>query len=132
MTDMSAGRSKLVGRADGLSSTGTRSRDIADNQFRLRLGLIAVAGLAFRILYDVANRHRVIQQDGFRYHYGAIFLADGKGFVAPLVLALTNQRIPDTGHPPAWTIVLAAATKLGLRTWLEHGSSRASSAPRRS
>ena len=90
------------------------------NRFRLRLGLIALAGLAFRIFYDIANRHRGILQDGFRYHYGAISLADGKGFVAPLVLAFTNKRIPDTGHPPAWTIVLAGATKLGLRTWLEH------------
>ena len=44
-----------------------------------------------------------------------------RGFVAPLALILRNVHVPDTGHPPGWTILLAGATKLGLRTWLEHG-----------
>jgi len=90
------------------------------HRFGSRLTLIAILGFAWRVVYDVISRHRLVGGDGFRYHYGALLLADGKGFLNPLALTL-NVHVPDTGHPPGWALVLAGATKLGLRTWLEHG-----------
>lgn len=86
------------------------------HRFASGLTLIAIAGFLLRVIYVVAFRHHVVGGDGYRYHFGAIILADAKAFVNPLV----RSGIPDTGHPPAWTILLAGATKLGLRTWLEH------------
>jgi 4-amino-4-deoxy-L-arabinose transferase-like glycosyltransferase len=85
------------------------------HRFASWLILIALAGLALRIGVDLGLRHRRIGGDGFRYHFGALFLADGQGF-----RNLFNPGVPDTGHPPAWTILLAGPTKLGLRTWLSH------------
>ena len=82
--------------------------------FASRLALIAIAGLLLRVVYAVVVRHHAVGGDGFRYHFGAIRLAEGRGFVNPL-----DARVPDTGHPPGWTIVLAGFTKLGLRTWLQ-------------
>ncbi len=90
------------------------------HRFGCSLALTAFAGCVLRVIYDVASRHEVVGGDGFRYHYGSLFLADGKGFVAPLILILQHVSVPDTGHPPAWTILLAGVSKLGLRTWLEH------------
>jgi 4-amino-4-deoxy-L-arabinose transferase-like glycosyltransferase len=91
-----------------------------EHRFAAWLTVIAVVGFAWRVAYAVFMRHHAVGGDGFRYHYGALLLADGKGFVNPLLFA-NNVRVPDTGHPPAWTILLAGVTKLGLRTWLEHG-----------
>jgi 4-amino-4-deoxy-L-arabinose transferase-like glycosyltransferase len=92
------------------AKSSTRAR-----RFGFQLSLIALAGLFLRVVYSIVLRNHLVGGDGFRYHYGAILLADGKGFVNPLRFGTT-----DTGHPPGWTIVLAGATKLGLRTWLQH------------
>jgi len=93
--------------------------DAREHRFAAWLTAIAVLGLAWRVVYAVMSRHHAVGGDGFRYHFGALLLADGQGFVAPLG-ALRSVRVPDTGHPPGWTILLAGPTKLGLRTWLEH------------
>lgn len=90
------------------------------HRFASRLALIAIAGFVLRVVYDVALRHHRVGGDGFRYHFGALFLADGQGFVNPLGAFLGKAHVPDTGHPPAWTILLAGATKVGLRSWLQH------------
>ena len=76
---------------------------VREHRFGAWLSGVAVAGLAWRIVYDVITRHNTVGGDGFRYHYGALFLADGRGFAT-----LTNLHLPDTGHPPGWTVVLRA------------------------
>ncbi len=90
------------------------------HRFAVALASIAGAGLVLRIVYAVATRHDVVGGDGNRYHSGALFLARGQGFVNQLALVVAGVRVPDTGHPPGWTVVLAGVTKLGLSTWLEH------------
>jgi 4-amino-4-deoxy-L-arabinose transferase-like glycosyltransferase len=90
------------------------------HRFGSWLTLIAIVGFVLRVVYDLVYRHHAVGGDGFRYHFGAQLLADGQGFVGPLALILRNSHVPDTGHPPGWTILLAGPTKLGLRTWLDH------------
>ncbi len=91
-----------------------------DHRFAGGLTAVALAGFVLRIVYTLANRHHPVGGDGFRYHYEALLLADGRGFVSALGLAVGKAPVPDTGHPPAFTILLAAVSKVGLRTWLEH------------
>lgn len=93
---------------------------VRERRFVAWLTAIALLGLAWRIVYAVLMRDLLVGSDGFRYHFGALFLADGKGFFNPLAYAL-GKVVPDTGHPPGWTLLLALPSKLGLRTWLQHG-----------
>ena len=88
---------------------------VRTHRFSSTLSLIAVAGLIVRVVYAVLLQGRRVGGDGFRYHFGAVLLVDGFGFVNPL-----NPAFVDTGHPPGWTILLALPTTLGLRTWFEH------------
>jgi len=86
------------------------------HRFAAWLALIAFLGFVLRIWYVYAMRHHPVGGDGNRYHFGAVNLADGRGFTNRF-----DPSVPDTGHPPAWTILLAAPTKLvGLRSWLDH------------
>ena len=97
-----------------------RLLDARKHRFAAWLTSIAILGFTWRIVYAVLMRRLVVRSDGYRFHWGAIFLADGKGFLNPLSFFLGGVRVPDTGHPPGWTILLVGATKIGLRTWLEH------------
>ena len=54
--------------------------------------------------------------DGAYYHYGANYLADGKGFVDPIALLL-GVHLPGADHPPAWIVVLSDASLLAA-PWL--------------
>jgi 4-amino-4-deoxy-L-arabinose transferase-like glycosyltransferase len=95
--------------------SGSLRNYLRTHRFSSALGLIAIAGLIARIAYAVLLQNHEVGGDGFRYHFGAILLADGEGFANPL-----NPEFVDTGHPPGWTILLALPTTLGLRTWFEH------------
>ena len=93
---------------------------VRKHRFGASLTAIAVTALAWRVGYDLMLRHHEVGGDGFRYHFGALALADGQGFVNPIA-ALLGTHVADTGHPPAWTLLLAGVSKLSLRSWLQHG-----------
>ena len=88
--------------------------------FRRPLGLIVLASLVIRVLYTVLiGRHATGVGDYFYYHGIANLLADGRGFVDPFLT--TEQRpYPSALHPPAWPVLLALASKLGVTTELGH------------
>jgi 4-amino-4-deoxy-L-arabinose transferase-like glycosyltransferase len=52
--------------------------------------------------------------DGYFFHEVARFLAGGHGYVNPAELAFKGNSVATAGHPPLYTFVLAAATKLGI------------------
>jgi 4-amino-4-deoxy-L-arabinose transferase-like glycosyltransferase len=89
------------------------------HRFAFWLAVIVAAGFVLRVVYVLAVRDHAVLGDGYRYHFGAPLLADGRGFLNPLALA-RGEELPDTGHPPGWTIVLAGPSLFGLRSWLEH------------
>lgn len=51
--------------------------------------------------------------DRFFFVEGARLLADGHGFVHPFVWLSAHHDAASAGHPPLWTVVLAAFAKLG-------------------
>jgi 4-amino-4-deoxy-L-arabinose transferase-like glycosyltransferase len=60
--------------------------------------------------------------DSFVYHFGADLLAKGKGFVIPTEYLTSGGRIarPGADHPPLFTLLLAAFSFVGARTWMWH------------
>ncbi len=84
------------------------------DRFTVALVAIAVVGLAWRIAYVVALRHRVVVGDGFVYHLTALDLVNGVGFYNPA----TGSALAS--HPPVWPIVLAGPSLVGLKSWLSH------------
>ena len=60
--------------------------------------------------------------DSYVYHYGADLLAQGKGFVIPTDYRVSGGLVAKAGadHPPLFTMVLAAFSFIGAKSWLWH------------
>jgi 4-amino-4-deoxy-L-arabinose transferase-like glycosyltransferase len=84
------------------------------------LAVITAVGLIARIAYVIWMRSVPISIDGAQYHYRALALANGDGFVNPLfqLLAHSGKAPPDASQAPGWSVILAVATKLGVRSVL--------------
>jgi 4-amino-4-deoxy-L-arabinose transferase-like glycosyltransferase len=80
--------------------------DVERRTFTRRLIAIVLVGLAIRVAYVLVFRqHEPLEGDSIHYHLGAILLADGKGFVAPL--AATNGLFFESAdHPPLYLLWL--------------------------
>jgi len=80
--------------------------------------LVAVVALAVRVGYVFAyRRHITPGGDAFYFHYQADLLATGKGFVDPYSLFWAQKVVPGATHPPLWTLVLALAAVIGIKTF---------------
>lgn len=58
--------------------------------------------------------------DPYFYHYGANLLADGKGFVAPLLHIVFGRDVQAADHPPLYLLYLAVPSVLGFGTVRVH------------
>ena len=109
---------------DSMTNPLTEPRPSAerDRQFAIALGVIALVGIVARIAYVVWLRDRVVPFDGLRFHFRARALADLQGFVNPLQQQLTGaaEAPPDASNPPAWPLLLAGPSFVGLRSVLAH------------
>ena len=83
---------------------------------------IAAGGLVLRLVYVLGfENHAPLVGDASYYHYAANLLADGKGFVQPLLyLEFRRAPVQAADHPPAYIVTLAIASRAGLRTVLDH------------
>ena len=112
--------------------------------FWSRLAVVGLLALAVRVGYVLTvERGDELPGDGFYYHQAALLLADGEGFVDPARFVFggaqetvffgeeratpsaatalpAGHREPTAGHPPAWTVLLAAVSLAGLRSVLAH------------
>ncbi len=112
--------------------------------FWSRLLLVGVLALVVRGGYVLTvERGDELPGDGFYYHQAALLLADGEGFIDPARFVFggaqetvffgedratpsaatalpAGHREPTAGHPPAWTVLLAAVSFAGLRSVLAH------------
>jgi 4-amino-4-deoxy-L-arabinose transferase-like glycosyltransferase len=90
--------------------------------FLVVLLLVSAAALAVSVASVlVVGRHQVPFDDAFYFHYQAQLLVDGKGwFVDPFRLLFAGTTVPSAAHPPLWTLLLAFADVLGIRSYLSH------------
>lgn len=118
----------------------TRVPTVRDRRRWLLLAIPIVLGLVIRLVY-LWGVHRTqcptpwwedpsapkeltgrCPGDSYVYHYGANLLAQGKGFVIPTDFRVSGGAIARAGadHPPLFTLVLAAFSFVGAKSWLWH------------
>jgi 4-amino-4-deoxy-L-arabinose transferase-like glycosyltransferase len=84
------------------------------SSFRARLLFIATAALGLRVAYTLALApDELVFGDRFFYHEVAGFLADGRGYVDPFIVAGGGPDRPTAGHPPLYPLVLSLVSLLG-------------------
>jgi 4-amino-4-deoxy-L-arabinose transferase-like glycosyltransferase len=83
--------------------------------FRARLGLVVAVGVALRLVHVLAIAPpTAIFTDGYFFHWVGKAVADGHGYVNPSELLFKGHSVATAAHPPLYTFVIAAATKLGI------------------
>ncbi len=78
--------------------------------FRARLAALVLVAFGIRLAAAWANRRFPVAGDALTYHLEAGLLARGEGF------RRVFEDVPTAEHPPAHTVVLAAADLLGAHS----------------
>ena len=93
-----------------------------DRRWCALLALPAVAAFAISAVAVALSAPRNVPfGDAFYFHYQAQLLVDGKGwFIDPFRYFFQVQRVPSASHPPLWTLALALADVVGIRSYLSH------------
>jgi 4-amino-4-deoxy-L-arabinose transferase-like glycosyltransferase len=87
--------------------------------FASRLALIASVGLALRLLYVLWVMDGTgVAGDGLEFHILANQLADGHGYIQPLIVA--PDHLPTADKPPLYPLLLALPSLLGLDSITAH------------
>src|SRR4051794_29784201 len=83
------------------------------------LALAVAAGFAVRLLYVLVVQHGVgVGGDGLEFHILANQLADGHGYIQPLVVSPTGVATAD--KPPLYPLLLAIPSLLGWSSLAAH------------
>ncbi len=100
----------------GALPDATDERPGPDWRFYTWLAVIALVSLTWRIVFIAIWRWDLpIWGDSFFYHESGKLVADGQGFVNPLI---RSEQAAD--HPPLYIVFLAALSALGLRSGNSH------------
>src|SRR4051794_15116924 len=86
-------------------------------RFRWILLAITLGGFAWRVVYALAWRRRVLPLFGDSYYYtgGANFVSQGYGFIDPYCVSRLPFR-PSAAHPPLYELYLS------MLSWVQHGN----------
>src|SRR5438067_7755697 len=88
-------------------------------RFGRRLAAIAAAGLALRLVYVLVLSHDLRGHGDSDYFFTLGHLIEaGHGFSDSLVWQLTGHFVPTALHPPLYPLLIAAATKVGVTSYL--------------
>jgi 4-amino-4-deoxy-L-arabinose transferase-like glycosyltransferase len=87
-------------------------------KWHVGLLVIALVGLGLRIGYVYLYRQHVSPTgDAYFYHYQANLLVSGKWFINPYAYGYFGTTVPAADHPPLWTLVLAMASAVGIKSF---------------
>ena len=93
-------------------------RHRASRRWHVQLLAISLVGLGLRIGYVfLYRRHAAPTGDAFFYHYQANLLVAGKWFINPYTFFYFRHAVPAADHPPLWTLVLALASLVGIKSF---------------
>ncbi len=82
---------------------------------------LAVFAVGVRAVYIIAAAPRKLPfTDALFYHLQGNQISHGKWFLEPLGVVFLHQSEPSAAHPPLYSLVLAAASSLGLRSVRSH------------
>lgn len=82
--------------------------------------VIPVVGLAVRLAFAFSRRHDVVGGDAYYFHNQANLIADGHGFINPLLFAFSGVEHASADHPPLYSAYLALWSLLGVDTPFGH------------
>lgn len=85
----------------------------------LELAVVAI-GLAVRVAWALSRRHDEVGGDAYYFHHQANLIADGHGFVNPLIRAVDGLDVAAADHPPLYSAYLAVWSFLGVRSPTGH------------
>ncbi len=115
MTDLA----DAVDQRDAPAATDPESiepEQTADRSFYRWLIIIAAVSLVWRVIYVLVWRADVnVWGDSYFYHESAKLIADGKGFVNPII-----QTEQAADHPPLYLVFLAGLSWFGLTSPVSH------------
>src|ERR1700677_3855441 len=77
-------------------------------------------GLVVRLAAVLARPHLAPGGDAFQYWAQANLLAEGKGFIEPLVYATSHRAVQTASLPPLYIMVLAVCSLVGFKSFLAH------------
>lgn len=81
--------------------------------FRVRLALVGVVALVLRVGYTLWHRGGAAPEGDGVYFYGqARAVADGIGFIDPILYQTFQLRLQAAHHPPLYVVFLAVASKV--------------------
>jgi 4-amino-4-deoxy-L-arabinose transferase-like glycosyltransferase len=91
------------------------------SRFTIGLAAICLLALVLRVVYVLTvKHHQKLWGDAFFYHWQADALLHGENFPIPHLYKFNHINWPAADHPPIWTILLAGADLLGLRSYEAH------------
>jgi 4-amino-4-deoxy-L-arabinose transferase-like glycosyltransferase len=86
---------------------------------RRPLALIVAAGFLVRLLYVLVVQHGVgLGGDGLEFHILANQIANGDGYVQPLIVS--PGHVPTADKPPLYPLLLALPSLVGLKSIVAH------------
>ena len=85
-----------------------------------QVAAIVALGLAIRLAAVLARPHLVAGGDAAEYLGQANLLAEGKGFIEPLIYAATHQAVQTAKLPPLYIMVLSLCSLAGFKGFLAH------------
>ncbi len=96
--------------------------DAANRRWRIQLAVVAVVGLAIRVVYILGFKNPApLVGDASYYHRAANLLARGHGFIQPDLFELYRQGVHQAAdHPPGYIVALSLPSLLGLDSPLAH------------
>ena len=88
-------------------------------RFRTALLVLVAVGLAVRLVYALVVMDGVqVGGDGLEFHLLSNQLADGDGYVQPLIVS--PDHVPTADKPPLYPLLLAVPSLLGWKTLVAH------------
>lgn len=101
-----------------MAGTSTRTGRLLED--RTLVVVVPVLALAVRVAHAVSRRHDEVGGDAYYFHNQANLIADGHGFINPLVHAYADVERAAADHPPLYSAYLAVWSLLGVRSPLGH------------
>lgn len=82
---------------------------------------LTALGLAIRVAFVAVRWHWPAHGDAYFYHSEANLLVEGKGWINPfLYYGPSHARVATAAFPPLFTLVLAACSLVGLKSFVAH------------